>query len=82
MGEEKARNTIISIYPEISSAKQGLALLVYLDRVSDYFGISEEDVKSTFGPPARDAVTWEPNSTWFFDHEHLTKLINLLSEAK
>jgi len=82
MGEEKARNTIISIYPEVSSAEHGLALLVFLDRVCEYFCIPEEDVKSTFGHPAKDAVTWNPNSTWFFDHEHLTNIISLLSKAK
>lgn len=82
MGEEKARNTIISIYPEVSSDENGLALLIFLDRVCEYFGTSEEDVTRTFGPPARDAVTWNPNSTWFFDHEHLTNIISLLSRAK
>lgn len=82
MGENKARNTIISIYPEASSAERGLALLVYLDRVCEYFSISEEEVKTTFGPPAQDAETWNPDSTWFFDEQRFEELISLLSQAK
>lgn len=82
MGEEKARNTIISIYPEASSAERGLALLVYLDRVCEYFSIPEKDVRRTFGPPAKDAETWDPNSTWFFDQQRLADMIRLLSKAK
>lgn len=82
MGENKARNTIISIYPEASSAERGLALLVYLDRVCEYFSIPEEDVKRTFGLPAKDAETWDPGSTWFFDKQRFEELISLLSQAK
>ncbi len=82
MGDEKARNTIISIYPEVSSAEHGLALLFFIDRLCEYFGVSEEDVKSTFGPRAKDAVTWNPDSTWYFNNETLEGLIELLLKAK
>jgi hypothetical protein len=82
MGEEKSRNTIISIYPEISSAENGLVLMFYLDRLFEYFHIPEEDVRSILGPPAKDAVPWNPESSFFFDNEHLKNLVNLLSKAK
>jgi hypothetical protein len=49
---------------------------------AEYFGISEEDLKSTFGPRARDAVKWNPDSTWYFNNEQLANLISLLSKAK
>lgn len=82
MGENKARNTIISIYPEASSAERGLALLVYLDRVCEYFSIPEEEVMRIFGPSAKDAETWNPDSTWFFNKQRLDDLINRLSKSE
>ena len=82
MGEEKSRNTLISIYPENSSAEKGLVLMLYFDRLCEYFHIPEEDVRSILGPSAKDAVPWNPESSFFFDNEHLNTLVNLLSKAK
>lgn len=82
MGETKARNTIISIYPEASSRENGLALLVYLDRVAEYFSIPLDDVKNLFGEPATNATTWAPGRTFFCDSNQLDRVINVLSTAK
>lgn len=82
MGENKARNTIISIYPEASSEEHGLALLFFVDRLCEYFDVAEDDVRPLLGPPAKNAATWDPNSTFLFQDQRLGELITLLSNAK
>ena len=82
MGESKARNTIISIYPEASSAERGLVMQFFLDRLCEYFSVSEGDIRSVLGSPAKDAETWNPDSTWYLDGERLDALIALISTAK
>jgi hypothetical protein len=82
MGENKSRNVIISIYPEASSTERGLALLIFFDRLCEYFSITEESARDVLGPHALDAETWNPNATWFFDSERLDRLIELLKQAK
>jgi len=82
MGESKARNTIISIYPDASCPERGLALQIFVGRACKYFSIPREDLMSAFGPRAEDAQTWAPNSTWYFDEQHLNQLISTISEAK
>lgn len=80
MGENKARNTIISIYPEISSSEHGLAFFVYVDRICEYFSISEEEVQRTFG--LRANIPERSEHGWFFDKQRLADLITLLLKAK
>jgi hypothetical protein len=82
MGQNKARNTILSIYPEASSPENGLAILIFLKRFCEYFGVPEESVRNVIGEPARNAATWDPESTFFFDETRLRQLIDLLMDAK
>jgi len=82
MGENKARNTIISVYPEASSEANGLAVLFFVDRLCEYFRLPEDNVRAILGSPAKKAATWDPNSTFFFDEPRLNELIALLRDAK
>lgn len=82
MGENKVRNTIISIYPEFSNAERGLVLQILVDRLCEYFNIREEEFRAILGPTAKDVNTWAPNYSWYFDKQHLDDFINLLSAAK
>lgn len=82
MGENKVRNVIMGIYPEASSNKNGLAIMFLGNRLSEYFSLPEEKIRAVLGPPAKNARTYDPNSTFFFDQQHLYGLIDLLREAK
>ena len=81
MGENKARNVIISIYPGESTSSKGLALKFYFDRLCEYFSLSKEQITSLLGSKAREAQIYDPNSTWFFNTELLAALIDLLNVA-
>jgi hypothetical protein len=80
MGDE--RNTIMGIYPDASSAKDGLAILMYRDRVCDYFGVKEDDLKGIIGLSQPNAKTWWPDATYFFDSSRLSLFIAFLTKAK
>ncbi len=82
MGPNKARNVIISVYPEASTRPEGLAIVLFLDRLCEYFDLSEDQIKEVLGTPAKDAPTYHPDSTWFFNTEQLGELVTLLKEAK
>lgn len=82
MGENKARNVIIGIYPEESSSSNGLALLFIMERVLEYFSTDAEKLRSVLGPPAKNAKTYNPSATFYFDEQQLDKLINFLKESK
>ncbi len=82
MGEDKAKNVIVGIYPESSTTHDGLAIMFFLDRLCEYFRLSEDQIKPLLGPPAKDTSTYDPDSTWFFNTEQLTALIDFLTKAK
>jgi hypothetical protein len=82
MRENKTRNVIIGIYPNESSASDGLALMIIMDRALEYFNLSADKLQSVLGPTARNAKTYNPNATFYMDNRHLSDLINLLAEAK
>lgn len=82
MGENKARNVILGIYPEASSNKNGLAIMFIKNRLSEYFNLPEEQIQTLLGSPAKDAQTYDPDSTFFLDEQRLNSLIDLLKEAK
>ena len=82
MGENKARNVILGIYPDASSFGDGLAIMCFVDRTSEYFSLSQDEIRSVFGPQAKNAATFDPNATYFFDDQHLKKLVELLRKAK
>ncbi len=82
MGENRARNVILGIYPDASSSTNGLAINVSVDRMSEYFKVPQDEVRTVFGPQAKNATTYDPDSTYFFDDQHIQKLIGLLRKAK
>jgi hypothetical protein len=82
MGDNNAKNVIIGIYPGLSRASDGLATMLFLDRLCEYFGIAAEDLQSALSHKATDVPTYDPNSTWFFDDERLANLAEILRRAK
>ena len=86
MGDNKARNVINSIYLDASSAKNGLAIMFFMDRVKEYFKLPSDQLQAVLGPPAKDGPTYNPNynpnTTFYFDEQHQNHLIGLLAEAK
>ena len=86
MGENKARNVIISIYPELSSSENGLLIINYENRLSEYFNLPEDKIQSLLGPPAKNipknVQTYNPDTTFFLDAQRLSRLIDSLKEAK
>ncbi len=82
MGQNKARNVIVGIYPETSTSADGLATMIFVDRLCEYFKLSEDQITPLLCSPAKDAATYDPNSTWFFNSERLAALTNLLLTAK
>jgi hypothetical protein len=82
MGDNNARNVIIGIYPGLSKSRDGLAMMLFLDRLKEYFGIAAEDLQPTLSHRAKDVPTYDPNATWFFDDERLTNLVEILNRGK
>lgn len=82
MGENKARNVIMGIYPEASSAENGLAIMLFMDRTPEYFNLSDDKLQGVLGPQAKGAQTYNPNTTFYFDEHHLSALVGVLAEAK
>jgi hypothetical protein len=86
MGENKARNVIISIYPELSSSENGLLIINYENRLSKYFNLPEDKIQSLLGPPAKNVPKnvqlYNPDTTFFLDAQRLNNLIGILKEAK
>lgn len=82
MGEARSKNVIMGIYPEASTPRDGLAIMFFLDRVAQYFSLPEETLRPVLGSPAKNAATYDPNATWFFNAERLPKLLEILKRAK
>ena len=82
MGDSKARNVLLGIYPDASSSMDGLAIMLFVDRICEYFRLTQDELRSVFGPQAKNAPTYDPGSTYFFDSQHLDNLVGLLRRAK
>lgn len=82
MGDNKTRNVIMGIYPDASTSADGLAIMLFLDRLCEYFTLTEQQVRSVVGSPAKDAATYNPNSTWLLNSQRLADLIALLRKSK
>jgi hypothetical protein len=82
MGDNNARNVIIGIYPGLSNATDGLAVMLFLNRLYEYFGIADEDLRPVLSHKANDVPTYDPNATWFFDDARLNHLVEILRRAK
>jgi len=74
--------SIVGVYPGASSEENGLALMIYVDRLCQYFALAEQKVQGFLGDAALDAETWDPKTTWFFDADRLASLVQFLSEAR
>ena len=82
IGENKAPSAILGIYPDASSPSNGIAMMFYVDRTSEYFGLSQDKVLSVFGPQVKGIALPYPKETYFFDDQHLEELVGLLRSAK
>lgn len=82
MGENKARKTLMGIYPDASDASRGLAVMFFIKRLIEYFGISDKELRSLLQTPAREASTYDPDRSWFLNSEQLKQLIAVLKHAK
>lgn len=78
MGPNKSHNVIMSIFPETSSASDGLAICVYMERLYEHFGVSEKAALDAFGQPVKDVLTWHGGTVFFLDEIRLQKLADLL----
>ena len=72
--------SIVSIVPGFSSSENGLVLRLRDHIISEYFGVSKDEILRTCGP----AVEIRPGESWegerFFDDDRLDNLINLLKQ--
>ena len=82
MGDSKAKNVLLGIYPDASSLQNGLAIMLFVDRICEYFRLTQDELRSVLGPQAKNAPTYDPDSTYFFDKRHLENLVRLLGRAK
>jgi hypothetical protein len=79
-----ARNAILAIYPEASSASNGLAMLCLVDRVAERFNLSEDQIRAACGPKVTrfPRPVYYPDDVYYFDNHHLEKLIALLNGSR
>ncbi len=82
MGENNARNVVLGVYPGLSDASNGIAMMLFLDRVYEYFRIAPGDLESLLCHRADDLPTYSPEATWYFDEARITSLVELLRRAK
>lgn len=82
MRENKARNTLMGIYPGESSEGNGLAIMFHLDRLCQYFKVPEDRIRAILSSPARNVSTYDPSLTFYFDQQSLNDLVVMLTEAK
>jgi hypothetical protein len=82
MGDNNAKNVIIGIYPGLSNTSDGLAVMLFIDRLYEYFGIAPDDLRPLLSHKANDVPTYDPNATWFFDDTRLANLVEILRRAK
>ena len=78
----ESKNAILGVYPGESSEKDGLAIMLFVDRLVEYFSVARNAVLEVCGPVAADVSTYDPNSTYFFDEDRLSRLVGLLKTSK
>ena len=77
-----SRCAILGVYPDASSSARGIAIMVYVDRLAQFFAIPEEEVRRFLGVAPGDTDTWWPESTWFFSEKRLDDLVRFLSKGR
>ncbi len=75
-----------SLMPTWSSPETGLVIRMREDTISEYFGVSRDEIASAFGPVVENIPGVNKTALWneerFFDAERLDKLIEFLAAAK
>ena len=75
-----------SLMPKWSSADTGLVIRMREDTISEYFGVSGDEIVSEFGPAVENIPGVAKGSLWneerFFDADRLDNLIKFLAAAK
>ena len=75
-----------SLIPDWSSAEGGLAIRMNDGNISEYFGVSADDIVKICGPIAESIPGVSERRLWnmerLFDAERLDKLIEFLADAK
>ena len=57
------QGVILGIYPDASSASDGLAVMIYMDRLETFFGVTEAEVRKIIGDAPGTADTWDSECT-------------------
>lgn len=80
MGDRKARNTIVSIIPELDHADVGLLpVYIWRERFCEYFSVSPDEFERAIGAPD-PKLDWGGYNVHLFDSENLAKFLNFLNE--
>ena len=72
---------LIAVCPGFSSNERGLALVIYVDRVAQYFEIPEASLEEFLGAPSSDVNIWSMDQTWFFPAKRLDDFVRFLSKT-
>ena len=82
---ETGYGAIVSIFPELSSTENGLAVTVVVDHISRGFGVEEDRIREVCGPPAATAFGGSysrADNCFHLDRHQLESLIALLAAHK
>ena len=75
-----------SLMPKWSSPSTGLVIRMREDTISEYFGVSRDEIASAFGPVVENIPGVDKTALWneerFFDADRLDNLIKFLAAAK
>lgn len=75
-----------SLMPTWSSPDTGLVIRMRKDTISEYFGVSGDEIVREFGPAVENIPGVAKGSLWneerFFDADRIDKLIKFLADAK
>ena len=80
---ESGYGAIVSISPELSSSKDGLAVTVVTDHIARAFGLAEDAIREACGAPAGRSFGGSYSSadnSFHLDRDRLERLIGLLVE--
>jgi hypothetical protein len=89
-GDSKSRKGLLSIFPSASSAEIGLAIGIKVERLCEYFGISEDNLKTAIGDPDPEIKTRIApliatgtfrRPSYGIDSQRLERFIELLKQA-
>lgn len=81
MGDRKAKNTIVSIIPELDHVEVGLLpVYIWKERFCEYFNVSSDELERSIGDPD-PKLDWGGYNVHLFDSQNLDKFLNFLSEV-